>query len=145
MKHKQLQAYLALVHAMILVLLILTPFTTTPSISLFFAFRATQARLMLLAVIPGITPNSKLKAILEGCARLHHLWGSDLSSHLLVMQEVSQPNSVSIRFAHIVNLQPKFYIGSTCNGVLDREHTRVRKFLQLRQDRLVQAELSIRF
>eukprot|EP00435_Cladocopium_sp_Y103_P040576 s1430_g11.t1 len=112
---------------------------------LFFAFRVTQARLMLLMIVHGLNPNSKLKAILEGCANLHYLWSPNLSDHAFFMQDFFQPNSVYIRFTHVQNLQPKFYIGSTSNGVMSREHSRLRKFLQLGNDRLVQAELSLRY
>ena len=61
---------------MILVVALLTPFTMSDSVSLFFAFRIIQTRLMLLAIVHGLNPNQKLKAILEGCANLDHLWGS---------------------------------------------------------------------
>eukprot|EP00435_Cladocopium_sp_Y103_P069153 s851_g32.t1 len=130
---------------MVLVLLILTPFTTSTSIMLFFAFRITQARLMLLMIVHGLNPNSKLKAILEGCANLRYLWSPNPSDHAFFMQDFFQPNSVYIRFTHAQNLQPKFYIGSSSNGVMSREHSRLRKFLQLGNDRLVQAKLSLRY
>eukprot|EP00435_Cladocopium_sp_Y103_P072358 s357_g40.t1 len=108
---------------MVLVLIILTPFTTSTSIMLFFAFRTTQARLMLLMIIHGLNPNAKLKAILEGCANLHYLWSPTLSDHVLFMQDFFQPNSVYIRFTHVTNLQPKFYLGSTSKGVMSRERS----------------------
>ena len=53
---------------MILVVSLLTPLTMSASVSLFFAFRIVQTRLMLLSIVHGINPNQKLKAILEGCA-----------------------------------------------------------------------------
>ena len=67
LKHRVLQSYLHLLHTMILVLSILTPFTMSSTISLFQGFRITQACLMLLSIIHGFRPNTKLKAILEGC------------------------------------------------------------------------------
>eukprot|EP00435_Cladocopium_sp_Y103_P039728 s2481_g10.t1 len=112
---------------------------------LFFAFRITQARLMLPSVIHGLNPNAKLKAILEGCANLRYVWSPHLTDHAFFMQDFFQPNSVYIRFTHIQNLQPKFYLGSSGNGVMSREHSRFRKFLQLDNDPLVQAELSLRY
>eukprot|EP00435_Cladocopium_sp_Y103_P017295 s4270_g4.t1 len=112
---------------------------------LFFAFRITQTRLMLLMIIHGLNPSSKLKAILEGCANLRYLWSLHLSDHAFFMQDFFQPNSGYVRFTHVQNLQPKFYIGSSANGVMSREHSRLRKFLQLGNDRLVQAELSLRY
>ena len=48
-------------------------------------------------------------------------------------------------FTHIVNMQPKFYIGSAMHHTLDREYSRSRKDLQLTNERLVQAELALRY
>ena len=56
-----------------------------------------------------------------------------------------QPDTVYIRFTHIVNLQPKFYLGSAMHSTLVREYSRSRKFLQLNNERLVQAELALRY
>ena len=42
-------------------------------------------------------------------------------------------------------MQPKFYIGSASIHVLDREYSRSRKYLQLTHDKLVQAELALRY
>ena len=39
----------------------------------------------------GVNPNQKLKAILEGCANLDHLWGSTLESHQLFSQDFFLP------------------------------------------------------
>ena len=52
---------------------------------------------------------------------------------------------VYIRFSHIANFQPKFYVGSTSSFVLDREHSRYRKFLQVQQHKFVLAEVALRF
>ena len=52
---------------------------------------------------------------------------------------------VYIRFTHIPNMQPTFYIGSAMHHTLDREYSRSRKLLQLTNDKLVQAELALRF
>ena len=130
---------------MILVMFILTLFTTSPYLSLFFHFRVAQCRLMILAVVHGLHPNPKLRSILEGCANLRSVWSSDFGSHCRFSETFFQPDAVYIRFTHVSNLQPKFYIGSASHGVLHREHSRFRKFLQLQNDRLVQAELSLRF
>ena len=56
-----------------------------------------------------------------------------------------QSHSVYIRFTHIVNMQPKFYIGSAMHHTLDRECSRSRKYLQLTNERLVQAGLALRY
>ena len=130
---------------MILVMFILTPFTTSSYLSLFFHFRVAQCRLMTLAIIHGLNPNSKLKSILEGCANLRSVWNSDFESHRRFSETFFQPDAVYIRFTHVPNLQPKFYIGSASHGVLHREHSRFRKYLQLKNDRLVQAELALRY
>ena len=91
---------------MILVIYILTPFTMTHSIHLFHCFRIIQTRMMVLAILHGLRPNPKLKSILEGCADLKHLWGSTLHSHNLFSTQFFQPQSVYVRFTHIVNMHP---------------------------------------
>jgi hypothetical protein len=116
---------------MTLVIYILTPFTMTHSIHLFQGFRIIQTRMMTLAVLHGLRPNPKLKSILEGCADLKHLWGTTLHSHNLFSRQFFQPQSVYIRFTHITNMQPKFYVGSAMHSTLDREYSRSRKYFQL--------------
>ena len=130
---------------MILVVALLTPFTMSDSVSLFFAFRIIQTRLMLLSIVHGLNPNQKLKAILKGRANRDHLWGSTLEAHQRFSQAFFLPQSVYIRFTHINNFQPKFYLGSALHHVLDREYSRTRKYYQLTHDRLVQAELALRY
>ena len=121
---------------MILIIYLLTPFTMTHSIHLFQGFRIIQTRMMVLALLHGLRPNPKLKSILEGCADLTHLWGTTLHSHNLFSRSF-QPQSVYIRFTHITNLQPKFYVGSAMHSTLDREYSRSRKYFQLTNERLV--------
>jgi hypothetical protein len=104
-----------------------------------------QTRMMVLAVIHGLRPNQKLKSILKGCTDLTHLWGSTLTAHNLFSKPFFQSQSVYLRFTHIMNMQPKFYIGSAMHHTLDREYSRSRKFCQLTNDRLVQAELALRY
>ena len=43
------------------------------------------------------------------------------------------------------NMQPKFYVGSAMHHTLDRECSRSRKYLQLTNERLFQAELALRY
>ena len=50
-----------------------------------------------------------------------------------------------LRFTYIMNMQPKFYIESALHHTLDREYSRSREFCQLTNDRLVQAELALRY
>ena len=130
---------------MILILYILTPFTMTYSIHLFQGFRIIQTRMMLLTILHGHRPNPKLKSILEGRADLQYLWGFTLHSHNLFSRQFFQPQSVYIRFTHIQSMQPKFYVGSAMHHVMDREHSRSRKYLQLANERLVQTELALRY
>ena len=100
---------------------------------------------MVLTILHGLRPNPKLKSILEGCADLQHLWGTTLHSHNLFSRQFFQPQSVYIRFTHIQNMQPKFYLGSAMHHTLDREYSRSRKYFQLTNERLVQAELALRY
>ena len=53
--------------------------------------------------------------------------------------------AVYLRFSHLSNFQPRFYIGSTSSTVLGREHTRFRKFTQVQQNKFVLAEVALRF
>ena len=101
--------------------------------------------MMVLAILHGLRPNPKLKSILEGCADLQHLWGTTLHSHNLFSRQFFQPQCVHIRFTHITNMQPKFYLGSAMHHTLDREYSRSRKYFQLTNERLVQAELALRY
>ena len=96
---------------------------------------------MVLAVIHGLRPNQKLKSILEGCTDLTHLWGSTLHTHNLFSRPFFQSQSVYMRFTHIVNMQPKFYIVSAMHHILLTGSTVV----QLTNERLVQAELALRY
>ena len=129
---------------MILIIYLLTPFTMTHSIHLFQGFRIIQTRMMVLAVIHGLRPNQKLKSILEGCTDLTYLWESTFHTHNLFSRPFFQSQSVYLRFI-ITNMQPKFYIGSAMHHTLDREYSRSRKYLQLTNERLVQAELALRY
>jgi hypothetical protein len=117
----------------------------THSIHLFQGFRIIQIRMMVLAVIHGLRPKQRLKSILEGCTDLTHLRGSTLHTHNLFSRPFFQPQSVYIRFTHIANMQPKFYVGSAMHHTLDREYSRSRKYLQLTNERLVRAELALRY
>ena len=67
-------------------------------------------------------------------------------NHIFGFSEVFfKHDAVYIRFTHIQNMQPKFYIGSASHNVFHREHSRFRKYSQLTNERLVQAEQSLRF
>lgn len=102
-----LQYHLQALHSMILIISILTPFTMASTVSLFQGFRIIQTRMMVLSVIHGLWPNPKLKAILEGCADLNHLWGFSLASLNLFSQAFFLTQCVYIQLTHIMNMQPK--------------------------------------
>ena len=79
-------------------------------------------------------------------AQILRTCGDQLCTPTISFQDhFSQPQSVYIRFTHIGNMQPKFYIGSAMHHTLDREYSRSRKYLQLTNERLVQAELALRY
>ena len=89
--------------------------------------------------------NKKLRAILQGTF-LHRLFRfSSFEQLTSLIQSFHTNQAVYIRFSHITNFQPKFYIGSTSSTVLDREHTRFRKFIQVQQNKFVLAEVALRF
>ena len=91
-------------------------------------------------------PNPKLKAILEGCANLDHLWGLPLSSHNLFSKDFFLPNCVYIRFTHITNMQPKLYRYWVCHApCLGSGVQSFQQNLQLSNDKVVQAELVLRY
>ena len=89
--------------------------------------------------------NRKLKALLQGTF-LHRMFlfssGDDLVS---LVRSFDVEQAVYLRFSHLPNFQPKFYIGSTSSTILDREHTRFRKFIQVQQNKFVLAEVALRF
>ena len=91
------------------------------------------------------SPNSKLHALLCGnfCCKLFTFESPD--HFLSLSQSFFECETVYIRFSHIASFQPKFYIGPTSSFVLDREHSRFRKFLQVRQNKYVLAEVALRF
>ena len=94
-----------------------------------------------------LTPNAnkKLRAILQGNF-FHRLFRfSSFEQLTSLIQSFHTEQAVYIRFSHIANFQPKFYIGSTSSTVLDREHTRFRKFIQVQQNKFVLAEVALRF
>ena len=65
-----LQSHSQILHSMILIIYILTPFTMTSTVNLFQSFRIIKTRMMVLSVIHGLRPTQKLKFILEGRTNL---------------------------------------------------------------------------
>ena len=96
---------------------------------------------------PRPPTHSKVEINLDGCTNLtifNQSLGSTLTSHNLFSKPFFQSQSVYLRFTHIMNMEPKFYIGSAMHHTLDREYSRSRKIFQLSNNRLVQAELALR-
>ena len=115
----------------ITILASLTPLTISSSINIFFAFRILQTRMMILYSLHCPNPNNKLGALLRGATCIRHLYGTTITAHQQFSRSFFEPCAVYLRFCHIPRLQPLFYIGSTTDNTLEREHTRFRKFKQV--------------
>ena len=89
--------------------------------------------------------NSKLQALLRGIPFSRIFFCASWDDLLEALTCFRHREAVYIRFSHIANFQPKFYIGSISSFVLDREHSRYRKFLQAQQNKFVLAEVALRF
>ena len=89
--------------------------------------------------------NSKLQALLRGTPMQSIFFCTSWDDLHVALQCFKHPQAVYLRFCHIANFQPKFYVGSTSSFVLDREHSRYRKFLQVQQNKFVLAEVALRF
>ena len=136
---------LALTHSCILALALLTPFTLSPSVDVFFAYRMIQTALMGQYVLLHPRANSKLQALLKGIPLRRIFFCTSWDDLHVALQCFKHPQAVYVRFCHIANFQPKFYVGSTSSFVLDREHSRYRKFLQVQQNKFALAEVALRF
>ena len=132
-------------HSCILSLALLTPFTLSPSVDVFFACRMIQTALMGQYVLLHPRANSKLQALLRGTPMQRIFFCTSWDDLHVALQCFKHPQAVYLRFCHIANFQPKFYVGSTSSFVLDREHSRYRKFLQVQQNKFVLAEVALRF
>ena len=88
--------------------------------------------------------NSKLQALLKGTPLRRIFFCTSWDDLHVALQCFKHPQAVYVRFSHIANFQPKFYVGSTSSFVLDREHSRYRKFLQVQQNKFVLAEVALR-
>jgi hypothetical protein len=117
-------------HACVLSLALLTPFTLSPSVSLFHAVRMIQTTLMGQYVLLHPKSNSKLRALLDGTPFRRIFYCTTWDALISSFSCFKRTQAVYVRFSHIMNFQPKFYIGSTSSFVLCREHSRYRKFLQ---------------
>ena len=129
----------------ITILASLTSLTLSSSINIFFAFRILQTRMMILYSLHCPNPNNKLGALLRGATCIRHLYGTTITAHQQFSRSFFEPCAVYLRFCHIPRLQPLFYIGSTADNTLEREHTRFRKFKQVHEGQFVLSELAIRY
>ena len=136
---------LAVTHACILSLALLTPFTLSPSVDVFYAFRMIQTALMGQYLLLHPKANSKLQALLKGTPLRRIFFCTSWGDLQVALQCFKHSQAVYVRFCHIANFQPKFYLGSTSSFVLDREHSCYRKFLQVQQNKFVLAEVALRF
>ena len=119
---------LAVTHSCILSLALLTPFTLSPSVDVFFAFRMIQTALMGQYVLLHPRANSKLQTLLKGTPLRRIFFCTSWDDLQVALQCFKHSQAVCVRFCHIANFQPKFYLGSTSSFVLDRKHSRYRKF-----------------
>ena len=142
---KLILADLDVTHACNLTLAFLTPSYLSPSIEDFYELRMIQSALMGQYVLLHPKGNSKLQALLRGVPFSRIFFCTSWNDFREAMTCFKHREAVYIRFSHIANFQPKFYIGSTSSFVLDREHSRYRKFLQVKQNKFVLAEVALRF
>ena len=115
------------------------------SVDVFYAFRMIQTALMGQYVLLHPKANSKLQALLKGTPFRRIFFCTSWDDLKVSLHCFKHSNAVYFRFSHIANFQPKFYVGSTSSFVLDREHSRYRKFLQVQQNKFVLAEVALRF
>ena len=145
LKAKQTRSILPSAHACILCMALLTPLTLSPSTDLFDLCRIFQTLLMGQYVLLSPLGNKKLKALLRGTFLHRFFFFSSIDDLVAFTGRFFDGQAVYLRFSHVSNFQPKFYIGSTSSSVLDREHSRFRKFLQVQQNKFVLAEVAPRF
>ena len=114
-------------------------------VELFHLSRILQTLLMGQYVLLSPHGNKKLQALLRGTF-LHRMFLFSSSDDLVsLVRSFHVEQAIYLRFSHIPNFQPKFYIGSRSSTILDREHSRYRKFIQVQQNKFVLAEVALRF
>ena len=130
---------LAVTHACILSLALLTPFTLSPSVDVFLCFSYDSN---------GVDGSVRVTASKgrEGHPDEKFFFCTSWDDLNVAFQCFKHSTCCLCSvFSHIANFQPKFYVGSTSSFVLDREHSRYRKFLQVQQNKFVLAEVALRF
>ena len=143
--HAQVAPALRLCKHQTTILATLSPLTLSSSINIFFAFRILQTRLMILYSLHCPNFNSKLGALLRGATCIRHPYGTTITAHQQFSRSFFEPCAVYLRFCHVPRHQPLFYIGSTAENTLEREHTRFRKFKQVNDGHFVLSEMAIRY
>ena len=130
---------------MILIIYILTPFTMTHSIHLFQGFRIIQTRMDGADNPPWSSTQSQAEVNFGRVCRS----STPAGHHSTFSQPVFQTTFPASQRLHPVYPHPKhatkFYLGSAMHHTLDREYSRSRKYFQLTHERLVQAELALRY
>ena len=142
---KQIRSILPIAHACILCLALLTPFSLFPSTASFHLCRILQTILMGQYVLLSPHGNKKLKALLRATFLHHIFFFASVDDFVHLTSGFFDDQAEYLRFSHIPNFQPKFYIGSTSSSVLDCEQTRFWKFVQVQQNKFVLAEVALRF
>ena len=69
----------------------------------------------------------------------------EVHSQGMTFENFFRPSRVYVRFSSRKEIANYVYIGSTSQTICQRERTRFRKFQQVQQDKLVSAELAVRF
>jgi hypothetical protein len=94
---------LAVTHACILSLALLTPSTLSPSVDVFYAFRMIQTALMGQYVLLHPKANSKLQALLKGTPLRRIFFCTSWDDLKVALQCFKHSNAVYVRFSHIAN------------------------------------------
>jgi len=92
---------LAVAHACILSLALLTPFNLSPSVDVFYAFRMIQAALMGQYVLLHPKANSKLQALLKGTPFRRIFFCTSWDDLKVALYFLKHSNAVYFRFSHI--------------------------------------------
>ena len=90
----------------------MTPSYLSPSIEVFYELRMIQSALMGQYVLLHPKANSKLQALLRGVPFSRIFFCASRNDFLEALTCFKHREAVYIRFSHISNFQPKFYIGS---------------------------------
>ena len=93
-------------------------------LTLFHALRVAQVRMIVLMIIHGLRSNARPEGNLGRLCQLVTPVGLFIGASCSFHEGLPSAQCGYIRFTHIVNTQPKFYVGSATHGTMDREHGR---------------------